>query len=242
MSNPVNNYIHSETVHNTKAAEAFLPILLDYIKPHSVVDVGCGLGTWLKVFEANGINEVLGVDGNYIDQSKLQINKKDFLLHDLTEPLNHDRKFDLAICLEVAEHLPETSSDIIIDTLTCLSETILFSAALPNQGGQNHINEQTFSYWTEKFNKKGFVVKDLFREKIWQNEDINWWYRQNMFLVVKSEEKQLPILDFYHPARYQQIIAEVDSSNKRIRDFYNGKISPKQAAKTFLKSLLLRGK
>lgn len=242
MNKPINNYVHTKDVHNTQAAEHFLPILFEHIQPKSVADVGCGLGTWLKVLQNMGVNEVLGIDGNYIDQSNLQIDAEDFLLHDLTKPLIYSRKFDLAICLEVAEHLPEEASKIIVNTLTNLSETILFSAALPRQGGQNHINEQPFSYWVERFNKRGYLVKDVFRNEIWQNENIDWWYRQNMFLVVKDYGMQLPISDFYHPNRYHQIVLEMEKANQNLQNINNGKISFLKAVKILVKSFIQFGK
>lgn len=198
----LNNYIHDEKVHNTNSASSLFPIISEYVIPASVVDVGCGLGTWLKVFYDKGIKDIIGIDGNYIDTSKLKINPEFFLLHDLSKPINLSRKFDLAICLEVAEHLPEEASDIIINTLTDLSDKILFSAAISYQGGQNHINEKPFSYWVEKFNKKGYIVKDVFRDKIWDNKNIEWWYKQNMFFVLKSDEEQEKINDYYHPENY----------------------------------------
>ena len=229
-----NNYIHTEEIHNTGSANAFIPFLDDYIKPQSVVDIGCGLGTWLKVFEDSGIKVILGVDGNYIDKSKLCIADKYFLLHDLTTPLKLEIRYDLAICLEVAEHLPEDKADVLINTLTNASDTILFSAALPLQGGQNHLNEQSFSYWVKKFNDKGFVVKDYFREKIWNNINIDWWYKQNLFLVEKKDEKQQPILDFYHPARYIPYAYEYQNLSNKI----HGDLPVFEALKIFVKSLL----
>lgn len=205
MKKYLKNYKHDIQTHNTKAAKNFLPILFEYIKPNSVIDVGCGTGTWLKVFKNLGVLEILGVDGNYIKKESLEIDKKYFILHDLSEPFVSNKKYDLAVSLEVAEHLPEQSADIFVDTLTSLSNTILFSAALPFQGGQNHINEQSFAYWVKKFNKKGFIVKDLFRERIWNNENIDWWYKQNMFLVVKEDiDNQKNINDYYHPDNYIQ--------------------------------------
>lgn len=234
----LNNYVHTEAIHNTNAAEAFVPILFDYISPKSVVDIGCGLGTWLRVFQNKGIKDILGIDGNYIDQSKLQINTSNFFLHDLTKPLNYHKKFDLAICLEVAEHLPEQSAETLIETLTALSDAILFSAALPLQGGQNHINEQSFCYWVKKFNKKGFIVRDVFRSRIWNNKNIDLWYRQNIFLVEKSDDIQEDIYDFYHPELYVHRMKNYQSLNEQIAKIYRGNITIKQSLKIMINSIL----
>lgn len=239
-------YIHGVKVHNTTAAESFIPILLDYIQPESVVDIGCGLGTWLKVFSKFGVKEILGIDGSNVDKFLLTIPVENFLEHDLRKPLNLNRRFDLAICLEVAEHLPNESADNLIDILAAASDNILFSAALPMQGGQNHINEQSFSYWVEKFNHKGYEVKDLFRAVIWDNVQIDWWYRQNMFLVSKVEHlQQKKIQDYYHPQRVSDIVYEnnscavkLESITEEYRGVHAGRISSLKALKIFLKSLL----
>lgn len=206
MPTPI-QYVHTSATHNTRAAEAFLPILFGEIGvPQSVVDIGCGTGTWLSVFKTKGASKVLGVDGSNVDVAQLHIDLIEFRALDLTQPIRLGEKFDLAVCLEVAEHLPEASSDTLVDTLCHLSNTILFSAALPQQGGQNHINEQPFDYWREKFNQKGYVWKDVFRAVIWNDSRIDSWYRQNMFLIEKVGESpvsQGPIDIYYHPEFYQ---------------------------------------
>jgi len=199
----LDNYIHNIDVHNTKSAHNFIPILLDYINlPYSVIDVGCGTGTWLIVLKNFGVKHIKGINGNYIENSLLEIDVNDLVYHDLNLSYYDEKKYDLAICLEVAEHLKPESSEILVKTLCNLTDTILFSAALPFQGGQNHLNEQPIKYWIELFNRNGFIFKDYFRSKIWENEDIEWWYRQNIFLIIKDQSfssRQDKILQFYHP-------------------------------------------
>jgi SAM-dependent methyltransferase len=231
------NYIHSEIIHNDEAALSFLPYLYEQINPESVIDIGCGLGNWLNVFKQFGCSKVLGVDGSNVDRSKLVINDNEFVVHDLTQPLTLSKKFDLCVCLEVAEHLPESCSDALIQSLISCADTILFSAALPLQGGQNHINEQPFSYWINKFNSKGYKVFDVFRSKIWNNPNINWWYRQNMFLVCKSSVEQKPIMEFYHPDAYAQV-ANSQLFYKSIVE--RGNLPPSKALKILVKSLIKR--
>lgn len=129
-----------------RSAEQIVPILLELIQPQSVIDVGCGTGTWLSVFCEHGIEDIWGVDGDYVQEEALEIPKDRFLSHDLTKPLALDRKFDLAISLEVAEHLPCDSAEAFVDSLTQLAPVILFSAAIPFQGGVGHVNEQWQEY------------------------------------------------------------------------------------------------
>ena len=184
MRKPV--YIHDEVTHNSSAASQVLPILFETYKPNSILDVGCGLGNWIEVAKKLSGAEIIGVDGDYVDRSLLKIDENEFVEKDLTKPFDLNRKFDLAICLEVAEHLPEVSAEGFVKSITNHSDVIMFSAALPGQGGQNHINEQWPNYWQEHFNRCGYEMIDFFRFKIWNNTKIEYWYKQNLFLVVRK--------------------------------------------------------
>lgn len=179
-------YRHNTHVHNTTAANEVVPIVMELIQPASVIDVGCGIGTWLAVFEEAGVQETLGVDGEYVDRALLHIREEQFVTVDLIHPFRYDKKFDLVVSLEVAEHLPESAADTFVETLISLGDTILFSAAIPGQGGQNHLNEQWPDYWQTKFAAHGYQFHDVIREKIWWNKKVDVWYRQNMFLVSKK--------------------------------------------------------
>ncbi|MCC5612740.1 class I SAM-dependent methyltransferase [Nostoc sp. CHAB 5834] len=182
---PQTKYIHTSAVHNTRAAEEVLPLLFDYISPQSVVDVGCGTGTWLSVFERFGIGDLLGVEGEYLDPKSLVIQERLIRVANLELPLRIDRRFDLCVSLEVGEHLSDQASTSYVNSLCDLSDVILFSAAIPGQTGQNHINEQWPDYWQRKFATRGYYFYDLFRAKLWHNTQVDWWYKQNIFLVAK---------------------------------------------------------
>jgi 2-polyprenyl-3-methyl-5-hydroxy-6-metoxy-1,4-benzoquinol methylase len=124
------------------SARQAIPIVLEFTRPASIVDVGCGTGTWLAGFRAAGIADVVGVDGDYVDRDKLSIDRERFFARDLEQPLDLGRRFDMAMSLEVAEHLPDRAADTFIASLVRLAPLILFSAAIPQQGGTNHCNEQ----------------------------------------------------------------------------------------------------
>lgn len=96
------------------SAQEVVPLVLRLLAEcHSVIDIGCGMGEWLAVFRENGVEEILGVDGDYVERKMLKIAPEKFLPHDLQKPFEIDRKFDLAMSLEVAEHLPESSAKFL---------------------------------------------------------------------------------------------------------------------------------
>jgi SAM-dependent methyltransferase len=164
-----------------------LPHLLELVKPRSIVDVGCGVGTWLKAAAELGVADVAGLDGSYVDRSMLQIPDAQFTAVDLTKPFTVAREFDAALSLEVAEHLPQVSAAPFVDSITRLAPVILFSAAIPKQMGEHHLNEQWQSWWVERFAHARFVAIDCIRRRIWDDPQVEWWYAQNILLMVRED-------------------------------------------------------
>ena len=172
------------------SARVIVPMVLELVPARSVCDVGCGMGTWLQAYMENGVDDVLGFDGPWVDENALKIPKDRFRRADLSKPLDAGRKFDLASSLEVAEHLPGESAAQFVKILTGLAPTVLFSAAIPYQGGTGHINEQWPSYWAGHFASHGYVAIDWLRSKIWQDPNVEWWYQQNIMLFANAEALQ----------------------------------------------------
>jgi SAM-dependent methyltransferase len=164
-----------------------LPHVLELLSPRSIVDVGCGVGTWLAAARDLGVSEVFGVDGDYIDRSMLRIPAERFHPVDLTRPFRLDRTFDLALSLEVGEHLPNASANGYVESLTRLAPVVLFSAAIPKQTGEHHINEQWQTWWVDRFCQFGFVALDCIRRRIWEDSAVEWWYAQNTLLMVRED-------------------------------------------------------
>jgi SAM-dependent methyltransferase len=202
-----------------RSAERIVPLVLELVKVRSVVDVGCGVGTWLAAFAARGVTDIRGIDGDYVSSSQLQIGEDRFVAHDLTEPIRLGERFDLVLCLEVAEHLDQAYAPGLIDSLVKLGPRVLFSAAIPHQGGTHHVNEQWPEYWARLFAAHGYAALDCFRNRIWRDDEVDWWYAQNLLLFVdrialEADEGLLrearntvtPPLSLVHPKRYLQAI------------------------------------
>ena len=169
------------------AADLILTSLLELLPDiSSAVDIGCGVGTWLSTLERKGVKRILGVDGEWVNPELLVIPKERFLPGNMVNGIHIEEKFDLAICLEVAEHLPADQAEEFIGTLTGLADFVLFSAAIPFQGGTNHVNEQWPEYWDELFNARDFVGFDFIRSAIWNNRNVPYYYRQNILLFVEK--------------------------------------------------------
>ena len=175
------DYDHQKNIHTIENAFATLSNLFRSGVPSSILDVGCGTGTWLRADADLGVADYLGIDGIVVADEVRHVPKSTIQQHDLSKSFNLNRRFDLILCLEVAEHLPESSSDNLISSLVTHSDTILFSAACPGQHGQHHINCQWPAYWQESFNRHGFTCDDSVRWQIWDEARIQPWYRQNIF-------------------------------------------------------------
>ena len=121
----------------------------------SIVDFGCGTGTWLLAAENLGFKELEGYEGNWLNKSMYKCNKATLNTHNLEDKINTIKRYDIALSLEVAEHLSAKRAHSFVEELCNIANIVLFSAAIPGQGGTHHINEQWQSYWVKKFNEIG---------------------------------------------------------------------------------------
>lgn len=169
-----------------QSASVFISKLNLGYEINSILDVGCGLGVWLKAWQEHGTENVFGIDGNYIDQEALHISRDHFHVLDLTQPFDLQQRFDLVECLEVAEHIPEKSAASLIFSLTKHSDIILFSAAIPGQGGEHHVNEQPLEYWAALFAEHGYHAFDYPRHKTQGLREIEPWYRYNSMIYANA--------------------------------------------------------
>jgi hypothetical protein len=170
-----------------RSAEAVLPRLLELAPARSLVDVGCGWRSWMRAALDLGVGEVVGFDGEWVDPEKLEVPAAAFRRADLATPLELDERYDVAISLEVAEHLPESAAAGIVAALAGAAPVVAFSAAIPGQGGYGHVNEQWLAYWAEHFARHGFEPVDALRPLLWDDPDVEWWYAQNVVLYASAE-------------------------------------------------------
>jgi SAM-dependent methyltransferase len=167
-----------------RSARAFLARLALGFTPASVLDVGCGRGAWLAAWKARGTPEVLGIDGAYVDTARLHVAPTEFRAIDVSRSFELGRRFDLVQCLEVAEHLPEPAGEVLVESLVRHGDVVIFSAAVPGQGGEHHVNEQPLEYWIERFSAHRFSAYDAVRAAVKGVREIEPWYRYNTLVFA----------------------------------------------------------
>jgi SAM-dependent methyltransferase len=222
-------YIHVSTVHNSEAPQEIVPVLMELLAPESVVDIGCGIGTFLKCFKQHGIKDVLGIDGPWVNMDLLHTNisPQEFKEQNLEQSFKLEKKYDLVVSVEVAEHIHPEYADVFIQNLISAGNVIFFSAAVPQQGGQNHVNEQWLSYWKEKFSEYDYEVHDVLKPYFWNNPKIFFWYKQNMVLVApkgyrfRKEFQYNTLEDVIHKDMFQ---FRMDQMEQEIVEFRNGQL------------------
>lgn len=189
--------LRSNEPSNLSSAEIIVPLLIKYINPKSVLDIGCATGIWLSQFKKYGI-KVKGIDGEWVHNYKKFISEDEVQYYDFEseKKIVINEKYDLVLCLEMAEHVSAGKADYLVDVLTSASDFIYFSAATPNSGGQHHINERWQSFWRAKFKKRGYVLIDAIRPEIYTNKKCCYFYAQESFIYMNEEKlDKYPILE-----------------------------------------------
>lgn len=168
------------------SASVVSKLILEHMDIASLLDVGGGHGAWGSQWLRAGVSNVLVVDGDYVDTAQLAVPATNFIAHDLLQPLKLGQKFDLVQSLEVAEHLPHSSAQQFVDSLIEHGDVILFSAAVPFQGGEHHVNEQELDYWRTFFAERGYDAFDFIRPAVAGNKQVKPWYRFNSLIYANE--------------------------------------------------------
>ena len=172
---------------STRSAEAVLPTVARHFPVRSVADFGAGQGAWLSVWQRMGVSDIRALDGSYVDPAALLVSQDAFVPVDLARPVRLGRTFDLVQSLEVAEHLPASAAGQFVDNLVAHSSVVLFSAAVPGQGGECHVNEQPYRYWRALFAARDYAMLDVIRPSLAGDTRIEPWYRYNTFVYVRRD-------------------------------------------------------
>jgi hypothetical protein len=204
---------------------------MELLQPESVCDVGCGRGIWLSVFREHGVDDVWGVDGRHAEVDQLEIPAERFVEADLHEGVSGDRRFDLVLCLEIAQNLPRKSAKLLVEGLVGLGPAVLFSAGIPNQTGEPLANEQWPDYWATHFRRHGFVAVDCIRPRIWDEHLVQIKYAQNTLLFVEEallgsrprlrqefEQTRAQQLSVVHPLMWRRVAGRSSRSAARVED------------------------
>jgi SAM-dependent methyltransferase len=190
VATPYSTTFYSWQQHGSlSSAEVIVPLVLELFPCRSIIDVGCGVGTWLSIFDRCGVKDYVGIDGSYVSLDMLKIPTSRFQAADVSLLRGFNRRYDLACSLEVAEHLPESCAAQFVSALVAAAPVVLFSAAAPNQGGTSHINEQWPSYWHQLFSKHGYIAIDCIRPQIHRDPRVEWFYRQNILVYCLPSAK-----------------------------------------------------
>ena len=216
---PADFYQHRRA-HTAHAARRILAALPPALSRRSVADIGCGTGTWLAAALEAGATSAFGIEGDWVTPAMLDDARIDFAPQDLERPVSGPR-VDLALSLEVGEHLTPARADSFVADLVALAPAILFSAAIPGQGGVGHLNEQWHSWWAARFAAHGYLAYDVIRPAIWTDDAIPAWYRQNVVLYLDAATAaplsltptDPALLDKVHPAFWARANRELHYAN-----------------------------
>lgn len=218
-------YFFTQSESSARSAAVVVPLVVKYFPwITSVVDVGCGTGAWLLEFELRGVTRVLGFDAAKVDSHLLEIDAAQLRRVDLRKTFFSSERFDLALCLEVADCLPEPDAEPFVRQLTQFSDLIVFGAAGPGRSTRSNVNEQWPSYWISLFAARGFRCFDILRDVFWYDQRVSWWYAQDTLIFARASREDLiaqlqsivrsadRAFDIVHPRCYESYRKESDAA------------------------------
>jgi SAM-dependent methyltransferase len=203
------------------SAGAVVPLVTELLGPRSVLDVGCGDGTWLDAYRRAGVADVFGINDRPPDGPP-RVPADRLAARDLAAPWDLGRRFDLVQALEVAGRLPPEAAEGFVRALARHGDAVLFSAPIPREGGAEHANARWPDYWAELFAREGFATYDCVRPRLWGDPRVAWPYAQNCLLFAREGRAPAgrlprpapvgPILRLVHPEHYESTAARAEGT------------------------------
>lgn len=211
------DFYQNRRARTAHAASRILSALPPALPRHHVADIGCGTGTWLATALRHGAQTAFGIEGDWVTPAMLDDPRIAFTAQNLEQAFTGP-SVDLALSLEVAEHLSPERAESFVADLVAMAPAVLFSAAIPGQGGVSHRNEQWQSWWATHFAAHGYGAHDVIRPAIWTDDAIPAWYRQNIVLYLATPLPGLTpvepsLLDTVHPAFWARANRELAHAN-----------------------------
>lgn len=182
--------------HNDNARPYSIPSIQYVLSKYSIssmVDFGCGIGSYIEAAVKHGLDDVKGYEYAIESAKKytpLHIQKYIEYGVDCTKKI-HTKKYDCVISIEVAEHIIPTGSDMFVDNISNSVSNdgmIIFSAAQPNQRGSGHINCRPKEFWVDKFENHGLKINNPIYEDIkksWGELSVPYYILNNFFILTK---------------------------------------------------------
>lgn len=159
--------------------------IYELYSPSMVADIGCGDGTYCRTFSENGWI-IHGYEGTP-DISSLGI-YNDIRTIDLTKDININMSYDLVLCLEVGEHIPEKHEQIFIDNLcNFCDKDLILSWSLPGGSGLGHVNERPNEYIIYEITKRGFKFDGLMSNDLRSNSTL-WWFKGTIMVFKRTTD------------------------------------------------------
>jgi SAM-dependent methyltransferase len=214
------DFYQNRRAHTAHAARRILGALPPDLPRASIADIGCGTGTWLAAALELGATSAFGIEGDWVTPTMLDDIRIAFAPQDLEQHFTGP-SVDLVMSLEVGEHLSPARAESFVADLVAMAPAVLFSAAIPGQGGVGHLNEQWQSWWAALFATHGYTAHDIIRPAIWTDEAIPAWYRQNTILYLDGATRTAlslapsdpALLDKVHPSFWARANRELQYAN-----------------------------
>jgi Methyltransferase domain len=199
----------------------------------SVVEFGCGRASWLHAARQLGAKEIRGYDNIEMPMERRGLTPQQFVRANINQPIELEKKFDLAICVGGTQEVSESTSATLIQTLCAASNWILFAAALPYQSGKRLANEFWLESWAKLFSDSGFTCYDILRRTFWHDARVAYYYRQSVCLFIRPGahyalkargfEPSARPPSLVHPEMYLRAASRIPGRRDigaRVRSFY----------------------